>query len=135
MRGVVERGAAMVNHESSPSRVRKKREEENNSNNNYASSIGTPSKRSKRLGKEAVSPDASEKISPKKGEDGNNGSSAGEKNSQEVAEIGNEDGHAPSSVDPGVHPPAGGTAEAASRPEPPAQEVYRIPSYAGMQLF
>lgn len=122
----------MVNHESSPSRVRKKREEEN-------VAIGTPSKKSKRGGKdvasEAACPDVSEKISPKKGEDGNNAITAEgneDENPQGTAEEIVNDGNT-HSVDPSAAPAA--TPEAASPPEPPAQEVYRIPSYAGVFIY
>jgi len=112
----------MVNDESSPSRVRRKREEE--------IAAGTPSKKSKRGGRDAEA--SPEKSSSKIGEDGDNGTIVVEGNNAEESpqEIGS-DGNAPSAVDPSAAAPAV-TPEAASRPEPPAQEVYRIPSYAGL---
>ena len=125
----------MVNQEggTESSRVRKDREEEN-------AGVATPSKKRRQGGKNEAaeaSPDGSGKFPAKTGGDGNNGTVGGngEKTPQESAGAG-DDGNG-ASVDPtGAGAGAGAaTGEGAARPEEGAQEVYRIPSYAGVQKW
>lgn len=118
----------MVDQESGAaesSRVRREREEE-------SAAVGTPSKKRRQGRKSEVAEgaaDGSGKVAAKAGEDGKNGVVEGnaERTPQESGEAG-DDGGKPSG-DPSAA--AAGTVEAASRPEAPGQEVYRIPSYAG----
>jgi hypothetical protein len=98
----------MVNQEGGPtqsSRVRREREEEN-------AGAGTPSKKRRHGGRNEVAeaaPDVSGKGAPKAGEEGNNGTVEG-------------------SAERNLHE----TPEGVARAEAGAQEVYRIPSYAGV---
>lgn len=119
-------GGGMVNQEggvTEPSRVRREREEEN-------AGVGTPSKKRRHGGKSEGGEggrDVSGKVASKAGEGGDNGvvEGNGEKNAQEGAGGGGGGG----GVD--LSGAAAGAPEGASRPEAPALEVYRIPSYAG----
>lgn len=118
----------MVNPASVPtglSKVRREREEEN-------AGVDVPSKKSRKAGQSGVpepTPEAGNQIASGKGEDENNGTleENAEGAPQENAEISHKSD--PASVEPSAIPTA--TPEAATRPEAPTQEVYRIPSYAG----
>jgi hypothetical protein len=119
----------MVNQEGGPtqsSRVRREREEEN-------AGAGTPSKKRRHGGRNEVAeaaPDVSGKGTPTAGEEGNNGTVEGsaERNLKEGAEAGGDGNEV--SGDPSAA--AAATPEGAARAEAGAQEVYRIPSYAGV---